>query len=217
MIFPWNFYFKNLKLFFYLLVVPLKVTALHIYLLSFMNCETIHNLICWENHLLPIIYKRHNPKPTKVDIHHGNFDLLSRLNNLDWCGLFSRSEYTFLLKHQFEMILHNILSISVWPNQSGKVFWGKIWIFVEVIFNLSAQIGVFRLKFRVTLLSRCHLKTLLIFKRCQNLKLIHWLLIINVRFLLSNILVNKSTVCEKVLKKMPSLAHCTHICQNIKY
>ena len=45
---------------------------------------------------------------------------------------------------------------------SGKFFGGKIGIFVKVIFNFSAEIGVFGLTFRVKLLSRCDLKILLL-------------------------------------------------------
>ena len=45
-----------------------------------------------------------------------------------------------------------IASICFGPNHSGKIFWGKIWIFEKVIFNFSAKIGFFGLTWRVMLL-----------------------------------------------------------------
>ena len=45
-----------------------------------------------------------------------------------------------------------IRSISLWPNHWGKKILRKIWIFVEVIFNFSSEIGFFGLTWRVPLL-----------------------------------------------------------------
>ena len=42
----------------------------------------------------------------------------------------------------------------------GKIRWGKIGIFVEVIFNFSVEIGGFGITFGLTLLSRCNWKIL---------------------------------------------------------
>ena len=51
-------------------------------------------------------------------------------------------------------------SIVLWPNHPGKLLWGRIWIFVEVIFFNPSEIGVLGLTWRVLLLSRCNLNTL---------------------------------------------------------
>ena len=45
-----------------------------------------------------------------------------------------------------------ITLICFGPNHFGKKFWGKIWIFSQVIFNFYAEIGFFGLTWRVTLL-----------------------------------------------------------------
>ena len=36
------------------------------------------------------------------------------------------------------------MSLCLWPNHSGKLVWGQIWIFVEVIFNSFNKTGFFR-------------------------------------------------------------------------
>ena len=97
----------------------------------------------------------------------------------------------------------------------GKKMLSNILIFVDVVFNFSAEIGVFRLTFRVTLLSRFNLKALLPCtcdgKKCQIVSLTNFHQY-EVFFIITYFDELEYSVQERVKN-----AHYTLICQNNKY
>ena len=95
-----------------------------------------------------------------------------------------------------------------------QFLWTPWSVFLDTIFNVYSNhvqyhlvpwSECFSLTFWVTLPKRCNLKTLpseiIAFESVhalgENLKLFHWVLLINFKFLILNILMNRCTVCKK--------------------
>ena len=118
---------------------------------------------------------------------------------------------------------------SFWPNSSGNFFVEAIFhflFFVEIIFNFSAEIKVFGLKFRITLLSRCALKTFLLkiiifkktctcaWKKIWNCFIVYFWSMWSIKY---KIFWQISLQRAKKGFSLPFFAHCTLIRQNILY
>ena len=124
---------------------------------------TIQNtLYTLHNTLYTIPYTVYNIQYTLYTIHYK----LTTIQCTQFTIHYTVSTIQYKLwKGQFELIFHaRLLKTnrfnSLSPNHSEKLFWGKIFIFMKVIFFDPFEIGVLGLTWRIRLLEGCNMKTL---------------------------------------------------------